>query len=182
MAVNSGSNTVFRFLDLPGEQRNAIYCHLFNDITTLDQQFHIWEKNDRLPRYPFLTTYCALILTCHQINTEASSIFEKEYLPHLTLYFNDLLQLHALSDSATNNTLKQNGARFLLRSPTGHDGRCSFDFVPEMFGMDYRGVPHWTGLSNACDWLLAPGRTDLCVWKVDDEVVARRHLCEGVKY
>lgn len=114
----SNSEEAFRFTDLPGEQRNSIYRHLFDDITTPDSAFHVWKELEGLPRYPDLKAYSAIIATCRQINTEASTIFEKEYIPRLTVYVEGLQGLWQLSKPATDNKLKGSGASFLVRTRT----------------------------------------------------------------
>lgn len=111
--LNAGS---FPFLDLPGEQRNAVYRLLFDDITESSKAFDVWDPN--FPRYEYIPTRIALLQTCWTINYEAYSIFLAEYLPNMIFYFDSLYDFWSFTrNMSSSSVLKTSGAEYMLRSP-----------------------------------------------------------------
>lgn len=127
----------FRLMDLPGEQRNEVYRMLFDDITTPDREFQVWASD--APKYDGkLTAYSALVRTCKTVFQEASTIWQAEYLPNLTLYFLNPTTLFNVCGPDASTELKKTGVKFLLRNAvvpcvTGLRGT---DFIAEMTSGD----------------------------------------------
>lgn len=106
----------FRFLELPGEQRNEIYRCLFDDITKISGAFDVWKSD--LPGYSGkLASYAALARTCRSIHQEARTIFHAEYLSSMTLFFDDLRTFASVCGPNVKGGLKASGARFVFRMP-----------------------------------------------------------------
>lgn len=104
----------FPLMRLPGEQREAIYRALFDDLVSETQEINVWSKS--LPVYN-LRAYVALIRTCRQVRREACSVFLKEYLPQTVWYFDDLHHFHRFSTSAATDQLKAADVCFVLKTP-----------------------------------------------------------------
>lgn len=110
--------TVFRFQDLPGEQRNTLYRALLDDVTTPTKAFDLWDEG--FPGYDQMAAYTALIRTC-RAGFEVSTIFEKEYLPVIPWYFNDMRTLWDSSGLDSVAGLRNGGGKYVLRAPIGRE-------------------------------------------------------------
>lgn len=118
-AQKHARETTFRFQDLPGEQRNAVYRALFDGITRPTKDFDLWDEE--VPEYHLVATYTSLIRVNRAVSFEARTIFEKEYLPKMPIYFNDLRSAWEYAARPSIAGLRNGGARYVLRTPVGRE-------------------------------------------------------------
>lgn len=111
---HTASDSALSLLQLPAEHRDAIYRTVFDDITSTARNTSIWSK--RLAKCR-LSSYLALILTCRQVQYEASLIFEREYLQNLVWYFDDLHEFYQFTVSALSSNIRSTSASFVLKTP-----------------------------------------------------------------
>ncbi|KAK5126640.1 hypothetical protein LTR85_009574 [Meristemomyces frigidus] len=93
LRVPADSDSQSPLLKLPTELRFAIYDELFDPlIVQPPEHLDTFVLPSEWPKIE-LGTYTSLLLTCHQLRSEAKAYFEKLYLPRLTLYFDNVLDM-----------------------------------------------------------------------------------------
>ena len=121
----------FPFFDLPGEQRNAVYRFLFDDITVPSHPMPDCGVRTGSPTHyeGKLAAYAALLQTCRIVKYEASSIFDNEYMPRITICFRDLDDFYSITKAASNASLKTSPAMFMLQTPKVQTVGGSLDYL-----------------------------------------------------
>lgn len=80
------------FLQLPTELRLSIYDMLFEPVAQQElKHLHTYVFPFEWPEK--LATYTTLLLVCKQLQMEVSEYFEAQYLPNMTLYFDNVPDL-----------------------------------------------------------------------------------------
>ncbi|KAK4547062.1 hypothetical protein LTR36_001283 [Oleoguttula mirabilis] len=80
-------------LQLPAELRLAIYDAIFEPLVQQPEHMDTFVLPSEWPKID-LSTHTSILRTCHQLRSEAQAYFEKQYLPRLTLHFENLPDMH----------------------------------------------------------------------------------------
>lgn len=108
---------IFPLLELPGETRHTIYRSFLDDITAPTKEFDLWSTE--LPEYRHMANYAFLLCVSKLVNFEVKTLFEKEYLSEMPLFFDSLHSLYAFVAQIDMSAPIRAGAEYVLRAPIG---------------------------------------------------------------
>lgn len=103
------------FLQLPTELRLNIYDMLFEPVAQQEpEHLQSYVLPSEWPKK--LGTYTSLLLTCKQLETEASEYFDTQYLPNMTLYFDNVPDLRLFAEKVTTLGPKHQNVQICLHN------------------------------------------------------------------